>query len=141
MPFQKIPPDGEKKPVSRKAKLHLVLLILNTLIFFTVYQVLLHFASTAESAFWSFLVMLLYFVLLIGFTLAYLIYNRFLSRKGLTPEDLDPTWSAEQKTAFLADGEARLERSKWMMTVILPLVLTFLFDAVNLFIIDGVLGK
>lgn len=141
MPFLKTPPDGEQKTVSNKAKLHLILLAVNTLIFFTVYQVLLHLASSVETAFWSFLVMLLYFVLLIGFTMAYLIYNRFLSRKGLTPEDLDPTWSEEQKTAFLSDGEARLEKSKWMMTVILPLVLTFLFDAVDLFIIGGVFGR
>lgn len=141
MPFSKTPHDGEKKAVSTKAKKHLILLVLNTLIFFTVYQVLLYFTESAESAYWSFLVMLLYFALLLGFTIAYLVYNRFLSRKGLKPEDLDPTWSEEKKAAFLADGKERLEKSKWMITVILPLVLTFLFDAVNLFIINGVLRQ
>lgn len=141
MPFPKTPDHKEKKTVSASAKKHLMLLIINTLIFFSVYQVLLYCAESAENAYWSFLVMLLYFALLLGFTIAYLIYNRFLSRKGLRPEDLDPTWSEEKKAAFLADGEERLERSKWMMTIILPLILIFLFDAIDLFIIHGVLSQ
>lgn len=141
MPFPKKTPDGEKKTVSAKAKLRLVLLIVNTLLFFTVYRVLLYLATTVQTLYLSYLVMIGYAALLVGFTLAYLIYNRFLYRKGLTKDDLNPEWSEEQKEAFLADGEARLEKSKWMMLVILPLVFTFLCDAVDLFIIEGALKK
>lgn len=141
MRFVKLPPDQEKKPFSPKAKRHFLLLVLNTVLFFGVYRVLIHLATGAETAFWSFLVMLLYAALLVGFFIAYMVYNRFLSRKGLTPQDLDPSWSEEQKREFLADGEARLERSKWMMTIILPLILTFLFDVIDLFFIKGVLAR
>lgn len=139
--FSKKPDDGTKKPVSAQAKLHFVMLIVNTILFFVLYRVLLNLATTVQTAYISYLVMIGYAVLLVGFTLAYLIYNRFLYRKGLTKEDLNPEWTEEQKEAFLADGEERLERSKWMMVIILPLVLTFLFDAVDLFIIQGVLKK
>ena len=139
--FSKKPDDGTKKPVSAQAKLHFVMLIVNTILFFVLYRVLLNLATTVQTAYISYLVMIGYAVLLVGFTLAYLIYNRFLYRKGLTEEDLNPEWTKEQKEAFLADGEERLERSKWMMVIILPLVLTFLFDAIDLFIIQGVLKK
>ena len=74
--------------------------------------------------------------LVVGFVLGYLIYNRFLYRKGITIDQLPDTMTLAEKEAFLADGERRLERSKWMMTVIFPLVFTFLMDAIDLFILD-----
>ena len=128
-----------KKP--RENKRYLVLLILNTLLCFVVYRVLLHYAELTEDTFWSFLVMVIYMALLLCFGLAYLIYNRFLYRKGLTAEQLPEEWSAEQKCAFLADGERRLHRSRWMMLIIFPLIFTFLIDAFDLFIIDLIWRK
>lgn len=141
MSFFKKPGNGTKKTVSTQAKLHLVMLIVNTILFFVFYRVLLNLSTTPDTAYISYLVMIGYAVLLVGFTLGYLIYNRFLYRKGLTKEDLNPEWTEEQKEAFLADGAARLEKSKWMMVIILPLVLTFLFDAIDLFIVEGILKK
>ena len=38
--------------------------------------------------------------------------------------------------AFIADGNLRLKKSKWMMLIILPLVVTFLIDAVDIFILE-----
>ena len=114
----------------------LLVLILNTVLFFSVYRVLLYYADIAEDAIYSFCVMLLYMALLLGFLLAYLIYNRFLYRKGLTAEDLPDTMSAEEKKAFIDDGNERLKKSKWMMLIILPLVITFPIDTVDLFILD-----
>ncbi|MBE6690225.1 MAG: hypothetical protein E7590_02955 [Ruminococcaceae bacterium] len=123
----------------RRTRRHIFLLILNTVLFFGVYQALLYYAAVTDQTFWSFAVMLFYLLLTLGFTLGYLIYNRFLYRKGLTPEQLPTAWSEQQKADFLADGNRRLERSKWMMTIILPLILTFLFDAIDLFFIDSFL--
>ena len=127
-----ITPQTEQKKSIR----HLVLLVVNTVLFFALYRILLTFAEMTKKTFASFVVLLLYTVLFLGFLLGYLIYNRFLYRKGLTPEDLPREWSEERKNEFLADGARRLERSKWMMTVIFPLALTFLIDAVDLFIFD-----
>ena len=128
----------ENTPVTgqKKSKRYLFWLVANTVLFFTVYQLLLAFAERTDKTFASFLVLAVYTALFLGFLLAYLIYNRFLYRKNLTPEQLPDSWSAEQKEAFLADGARRLERSKWMMTIIFPLALTFLFDAIYLFLID-----
>ena len=128
----------ENTPVTgqKKSKRYLFWLVANTVLFFTAYQLLLAFAERTDKTFASFLVLAVYTALFLGFLLAYLIYNRFLYRKNLTPEQLPDSWSAEQKEAFLADGARRLERSKWMMTIIFPLALTFLFDAIYLFLID-----
>ena len=129
--------QGAQRPCgNRKGLRYLPILILNTILFFSVYKVLLYYGELTDRTFYSYCVLVLYTVLLLGFLLAYLIYNRFLYRKNLTPEQLPDSMTAEQKEAFLADGRARLERSKWMMLIILPLVLTFLFDAVDLFILD-----
>ena len=115
---------------------YLLFLALNTILFFGVYRVLLHYAELANDAVYSFYIMVLYMVLLVGFVLAYLIYNRFLYRKNLTPDDLPDTMSAEEKQAFLEDGKKRLEKSKWMMLFIFPLALVLLLDAADLFIFD-----
>ena len=115
---------------------YLVILAINTVLFFSVYRVLLYYAEMADNAFYSFCIMILYMVLLVGFVLGYLIYNRFLYRKSLTEEDLPSHLSAEEKQAFLADGKKRLEKSKWMMLFIFPLAIVLLLDAAELFIFD-----
>ena len=120
-----------------KKVFYAILLVVNTVLCFALYRILLFYAGMTDDTFPSFVVMVVYFALLLGFTLGYLIYNRFFYRKGLLPEQLPDTWSAEEKTAFLADGERRLQKSKWMILVIFPLVFTFLMDAIDLFILDS----
>lgn len=128
----------EKKPFSQiwqnKNARRIFLVALNTVLFYMVYRTLLYYAEMTDETVWSALVMALYGALLLGFVLAYLIYNRFLYRRGVTAEQLPDTMTDEEKQAFIEDGKARLEKSKWMMVVILPLVLVFLLDAVQLFI-------
>lgn len=111
-------------------------LCINTVLFFAVYRVLLFYAEMTEETFYSFLVMVLYMTLLLGFVLAYIIYNRFFYRKGVTPEQLPAEWSEAKKQEFIEDAVRRTERSRWMLTVIFPLVVTFFIDTVDLFIID-----
>ena len=120
---------------------YLILLCVNTVLFFAIYRVLLSYGELTDNTFYSFLAMVLYMALLLGFTLAYLIYNRFFYRKGVIPEQLPQDWSAEKKEAFLADGERREARSRWMLTVIFPLIVTFFVDAVDLFILDTLLRR
>ena len=115
---------------------YLILLCVNTVLFFAIYRVLLSYGGLTDNTFYSFLAMVLYMALLLGFVLAYLIYNRFFYRKGVTPEQLPQDWSTEKKEAFLADGVRREARSRWMLTVIFPLVVTFFVDAVDLFVLD-----
>lgn len=120
---------------NQKAR-YLIILIVNTVLFLSVYRVLLHYGELAQNAYYSFCAMILYMALFLGFLIGYLIYNRFLYRKNLTIEDLPDTMSYAEKEAFLEDGKERLRKSKWVMLIILPIVVTFLVDAVDLFILD-----
>ena len=117
-----------------------VLLVVNTVLFFTVYRVLISYGELTDKTFLAFLSMVVYLTLLLGFTIAYLVYNRFFYRHGLTKEQLSDEWSDEEKEAFLADAAARVQKSKWMLTVIIPLLFTFLIDSLQLFIFEPVFG-
>ena len=136
-----LPPVRNKKPIDKNELRRLLILVLNTLLFFTVYRVLIYYGDMTESTFASFVTMVVYMVLLLGFVLGYLIYNRFLYRKGVTRDELPDDWSEEEKTAFIEDGERRLQKSKWLMLIIFPLIFTFLMDAIDLFIIDPFFRK
>lgn len=122
---------------NNQKKRHAVMLILNTVLFFVVYRVLLFYADMTGESFYSFLVMVLYMALLLGFTLGYIIYNRCFYRRGVTIDQLPEDWSEEKKREFLEDDLRRADRSRWMLTVIFPLVVTFFIDTVDLFIIDS----
>ena len=115
---------------------HMVILIVNTVLFMSVYFVFLRYADLAQNAYYSFIVMILYMALFVGFLLGYLIYNRFLYRKNLTVQDLPDTMTQQEKEDFIADGTERLRKSKWVMLIILPIVITFLVDAIDLFVLD-----
>lgn len=119
---------------------YLVLLVVNTVLFFTVYRVLISYGELTDKTFLAFLSMVVYLTLLLGFTIAYLVYNRFFYRHGLTKDQLSDEWSDEEKEAFLADAAARVQKSKWMLTVIIPLLFTFLIDSLQLFIFEPVFG-
>ena len=74
-----------------------------------------------------------YWIVFAGFLIGYVAYNRAFTRKGITPERLPDSWSDEQKQEYIADGARRQERSKWMLSVIIPLLVTIAADAIYLF--------
>ena len=78
---------------------------------------------------------IVYMVVFAAFMFAYVIYNRGFSRRNLTTDMLPDTWSYKEKLDFIEDGQARLERSKWMLTVILPILFAFAFDMLYLFVL------
>lgn len=114
----------------------LLMLIGNTIIVFAIYRIALNFI------FFEF-VLGAYMLITLGLVLGYVIYNRGFSRRGITVDMLPDSMSYEEKQEFVADAERRAKKSKWMLTLILPFVLTFLFDAVELFFGDyfkGIFG-
>ncbi len=126
-----------RTPMTKQQKItYAVLLCVNSVLFFALYRAMLFLVSMTDNALPSFVIMLVYSLLLLGFGLAYLIYNRFFFKKGLTKEQLPDTMTEEQKDAFLLDGELRLARSKWMLLIIIPLLVTFFVDALDLFVLD-----
>ncbi len=117
---------SEKKPFNWRL---LLILALNTVICFALYELGNYFEF--YPTFWIF------FALTLAFTLAYLIYNRGLSRDRITPDMLPEDWSAEKKCEFFSERDMRKKKSKWMLTIIIPLFLTLAFDMVNLFYLDS----
>lgn len=76
-----------------------------------------------------------YMIILTVFVLVYIFYNRAFSRNGVTVEMLPNEWSDEKKNEFIASGERRKQKSKWMLMVIIAFLTTFLVDAIELFVI------
>ena len=103
-----------------------LIVVVNTIIIFGFYRLMLHF-------YYFEIVMGIYLVVTAAFVFSYFIYNRGMTRRNVTPDMLPASWSDEQKTEYIADGERRLQKSKWMLTVIFPLVLTFMFDFIELY--------
>ena len=73
-------------------------------------------------------------------TLIFVIYNRGFVGRNLKPEQLPDTMSYEEKQKFIDDCTARLHRSRWMITVIFPIVLAFALDMMYLFLLPMLEG-
>ncbi len=82
----------------------------------------------------GYIIMGVYFVAFAVILIAYLIYNRAFVNKDVTVDMLPMDWSEERKTAFVEDIRRRAERSRWMVTLIIPFVTVFLVDSLYLFI-------
>lgn len=118
-----------KRNKKQKNKKYLLLLVVNTLVLMSLYMYLVK-TPYMMTVLW------VYLALTIGFSSAYIIYNRGFSRKGVTPDMLPDTMTEAEKEEFIADGERRMEKSKWMLTVIFPLVMTFCLDLFVLYILE-----
>lgn len=73
-------------------------------------------------------------------TFVFIIYNRGFVGKNLTPEQLPDTMSYEEKQKFIDDCTDRLHRSRWMITVIFPVILAFALDMMYLFLLPMLEG-
>lgn len=130
----------EKKEISPEAKKRALLLAVNVITFTIIYFVAINLNVIVLPAsilgfpiFLAHIVTILYWVALAVFLIVYVAYNRAFSRKGITVEMLPDTWTAEQKTEFVENGQRRLENSQWMLSVIIPLIVPIMLDAIYLF--------
>ena len=118
---------ARRQAAFQKNKKYLWPLLIHLLVFYAVY------AYLVETRFYG-VVFWTYFALTAAFSLAFVIYNRGFSRQRITPDMLPDTMTPEEKEAFAAEAKERLEKSKWMITVIVPLLLTFLIDILNMYL-------
>ena len=137
LPNQKRPrlPEEKKspKPLSDAAKKRLWLTVgLSFLLLFVYY------GCVALGYFKA--VMITYGVAFAAVLVTYLAYNRGFINKDVTPEMLPADWSEEQKQAFLEGNRSRAEKSRWMVTLIIPFVVVFMCEALYLFVWDGLLS-
>ena len=110
----------------RKALGKMLLLVLVVAIIFGFYRATLNF-SFFKVVFW------IYIAALPILIIAYFIYNKGMSAKGVTPDMLPEEWSDGEKTKFIEDGKQRLRKSSWMLMGIIGLLFTFSFDLIELF--------
>ena len=134
-------PRPEKKVLSKEARQRAYLLIVNTAILLFLYfgtmesEIVIIPAGIVSQppVMLGAIVCIAYWAAFAGFLLAYIIYNRAFSRKGVTEDMLPPTWSIEKKREYIDSAKERLERSKWMLSVLIPLIVTIGVDAIYLF--------
>ena len=113
-----------------KKAIYLIALIGNFVVFFLLYAVGVNLNALVT--------FIIYGLATAGFVFSYLIYNRGLSRLRVTPDMCPPEWPEDKKLEFVADGKRRLERSKWMLTVIIPLIAIYGYEVVDQFVIPAV---
>ena len=118
-----------KKQKKEKNKKYMILLVVNTVVLMSLYMYLVK-KPFFMAVLWT------YLLATIGFSSAYIIYNRGFSRKGVTPDMLPDSMTDAEKAEFIADGERRMEKSKWMLTVIIPLIMTFCLDLFAMYILE-----
>ena len=124
--------DGSKRgkandQMTREGRKLTALLILNTLL-----AMLIYFGCVAlELMFMIYLYLGLAAVLLI----VYVVYNRGFALRDVTPDMLPDSLTLEQKQAKLDEAARRLRDSRWLLTVIVPLIITVMFDAIYLFLL------
>ena len=75
---------------------------------------------------------LLYSVITLAAALYYIIYNRGVIGKLPTHEMLPPTWDKTTREAFLDDMKERRKKSKWVMTILIPMILVFAYKILDI---------
>ena len=116
-----------RKPVSPEAKKMAILLFVNTLAAIAVYF------TCAALGFYS--IFTVYFVLGVALLFGYVVYNRGFVLKGATPEMLDDSLTMEEKMARIEEAQHRMKASRWMLTVIIPLILSILVDFLYVYVL------
>ena len=84
---------------------------------------------------------LAYIVIASVLIIAYFIINRASTGSGVTYEMLPDTMTHKEKEEYLADVADRERRSRPMLMVIFPIIVTLLVDLFRLFVLDGFFGN
>ncbi len=84
---------------------------------------------------------LAYIVIASVLIIAYFIINRAFTGSGVTYEMLPDTMTHKEKEEYLADVADRERRSRPMLMIIFPIIVTLLVDLFRLFVLDGFFGN
>ena len=131
----KSPNSRERKELSPEARQLAVSLAINSILVMFVY----YGAMALNVPLIAQIVTISYMVIFGGFLIAYVAYNRAFSRKNITADMLPDEWTDEQKQDYVNDGKVRAEKSRWMLSVIVPFLVTFIADTLYLFVWTGFL--
>lgn len=114
-----------RKPITKEAKKTALLLLMNTML-----ALLIYFGCIALGFSAIFFVFVTLAAVLL---LVYVIYNQGFVLRGATPEMLDESLPVEERQAMIDKAAARYHSSRWMMTVIIPLIVAVLADALYVY--------
>ena len=136
---KELTPKKSLRDISPEAKKRAALLVFNTLILTFIY-----FGSMGiNQPILALIVNVGYWIVLAVLAIIYVIYNRGFTQKSLTAEMLPESWDAEKKARYIEDAQKRDSRSRWMLTVIIPVMIPIMLDAISLFtwpIIENLFG-
>lgn len=131
--------QNHNKTPNDKSKKEMLIIIALTLLFMLIYFTAASLPS--ELRYVSFAVMIIYMVALAAFAIVYICYNYAFTRKDVTVDMLPDTWSEEKKQEFINKAVEHKARSRWMLMIIFPLIVTFIADVLYLFVWTGFLEK
>ena len=81
---------------------------------------------------------ILYSAITLVVALWYIIYNKGSISGKVTPEMLPLEWSLAEKQAFIDDLAARRKRSKWALLILIPMILVFGLEMLELYVLPSV---
>ena len=111
-----------------------LILVLTTIVSMGIYFLL------TSTSLWK-VAVLAYIVIASVLIIAYFIINRAFTGSGVTYEMLPDTMTHKEKEEYLADVADRERRSRPMLMVIFPIIVTLLVDLFRLFVLDGFFGN
>jgi len=120
----------EAKSIKKKSKFNwkrLLILSGEFIVVFAIYQLFVAMELIA--------IMWIYVIITCGLFVAYISINREFSRTIPGEDQLPEEWTYEQKTKFIAETRARRDKSKPMIMLMFPFVVTIMVDVVYLFYI------
>ncbi len=124
---------SKKTELSPKTRQLAISLVINSVLLLCVY----YGAMAINIPIISILVTWGYLLSFGGFLVAYIVYNRAFTRKDLTPDMLPDDWPEHKKLDFINDGKLRQEKSRWMLSVIIPFLVVMMAEALYLFVWTG----
>lgn len=125
---RKLIPEGATTPEGKRLTLRL---ILNTMLAIAIY-----FACVALEFIYM---MYIYLGLSALLLVIYVAYNRGFALRGVTPDMLPDTLTPDEKRSRIDEAARRMRDSRWMLTVIVPMIVAVLLDAVYLFLLQDLL--
>lgn len=137
-------PSGKKiHTFTSENKQQLIAILLLTVVLLVIYYGSIALAE-ANPGRMPYLVQSVLGVYMIAFAVllvSYLLYNRAFVNKNVTVDMLPDDWDDEKKQAFVDATAARAQKSRWMLTLIIPFVVVFMAEALYLFVWNGWLGQ
>ena len=128
-----------KKPMTREVKIRLWITAALSLVLLVVWYGCMAIGEATHNDAFIYGVMITYFAVFAVLLVVYLAYNRGFVNKNVTVEMLPPDWSEEKKQAFVEAEKTRAEKSRWMVTLIIPFVVVFMVEVLYLFVWEGML--